>query len=53
MTKEEMQNTLFDLFNQWNKAKKIAAATHPEWTEQQVNQAVSNAMLMSLQELMV
>jgi hypothetical protein len=48
MTRQEMQAALAEMLNQWDKAKAIAAAEHPEWTADQVNQAVGNAMTAAL-----
>lgn len=45
MTNKEIAKAFEDLFNQWTAAKVAAKCAHPDWTEEQVNNAVQNAFM--------
>lgn len=51
MTNPEMQAALADMLEQWQRAKHVAAQAHPEWSQQQIEQAVANAFTAELQRL--
>ena len=48
MTNKEMTAALEDMLNKWNAAKAKAKLSHPEWTEDQINNAVGNAFTLQL-----
>jgi hypothetical protein len=48
MTNKEMAATLEDMLNQWKAAKANAKRMHPEWSDEQVNNAISNAFAAAL-----
>jgi hypothetical protein len=48
MTNQEMAAVLEDMINQWDAAKANARRMHPEWSDEQVNNAVSNAFTAAL-----
>ena len=48
MTNKEMTAALEDMLNKWNAAKANAKLSHPEWTEDQCNNAVGNAFTLQL-----
>ena len=48
MTNKEMTAALEDMLNKWNAAKAKAKLSHPEWSEDQINNAVGNAFTLQL-----
>jgi hypothetical protein len=43
MTNQEMAAVFEDMINQWDAAKANAKHMHPEWSDEQVSNAVGNA----------
>lgn len=48
MNNKEMAAALEDMLRKWNAAKAKAKLSHPEWSDDQINNAVGNAFTLEL-----